>query len=226
MESTVCGADLIEGDPGFHLIETFGFMPGQGIKRLDLHLRRLEASAQYFGIPFDREEALAHLCCLTGDHQQRCRLTLTPTGKVELTTTAMPAAAQSWAFTVSMKRLRSDDLFLQHKSSRRVLYNEVRAAMADGVDEVLFLNERAELCEGTITNIVLTTKSGARLTPACSSGCLPGVYRQSLLDRGAVEEAVLTMADLASAEAVHLVNSLRGEIIGTWSDEFQPAAQE
>ncbi|MQY43306.1 4-amino-4-deoxychorismate lyase [Epibacterium sp. SM1969] len=225
MESTVCGADLIEGDADFHLIETFGFVPGQGIKRLELHLNRLEASARYFGIPFEREAARAHLSALTADLQQRCRLQLGPNGHFEVTTAPMPAAAKSWAFTVSTDRLQSGDLFLQHKSSRRAKYNEARANMVNGVDEILFLNERAELCEGTITNIVITTKSGERLTPARSSGCLPGVYRQSLIESGQVQEAVLHMGDLAGARAVHLVNSLRGETLGQWSDEFQVAAQ-
>ncbi len=85
--------------------------------------------------------------------------------------------------------------------------------MPEGVDEWVFLNERGEICEGTITNISITSPQGDHLTPPVSSGCLPGVYRQSLLDRGVLHEAVLTAADLQAATRITFMNALRGEIL-------------
>ncbi|MEM5477455.1 aminotransferase class IV [Pacificibacter sp. AS14] len=47
--------------------------------------------------------------------------------------------------------------------------------MPSGVEERIFLNERGEVCDGTITNIFVQ-KSNLLLTPPRSSGLLPGIY--------------------------------------------------
>jgi len=117
---------------------------------------------------------------------------------------------------IAPERLRSEDALLRHKTTRRAVYDRWRADLPDGVQEWLFLNERDELCEGTICNVVLTMPDGARVTPALTSGCLPGVYRQSLLDTGVVQEAVLSATDLRDAREILLTNALRGEIHATW----------
>jgi para-aminobenzoate synthetase/4-amino-4-deoxychorismate lyase len=41
---------------------------------------------------------------------------------------------------------------------------------------------------------------------------LAGVYREHLLQRGLLRERVLTPDDLRRAEAVYLINSVRGRI--------------
>ena len=211
MESPFCTSD----DPDFRLIETFGFAPGQGVARLDLHLARLTRSAEAFGIPFRRAEALAMVEDLAATTPLRCRMTLAADGFLALTTAEMPAAANLWRVGIAQERLASDEPLLRHKTTRREIYDRARARLPAGIDEVIFFNEREEICEGTITNLVLTREDGTRLTPPVSSGCLPGVYRQSLLDAGSVKEAVLTMADLQRAAALHLTNALRGEIPAT-----------
>jgi len=43
-----------------------------------------------------------------------------------------------------------------------------------------------------------------------SSGLLAGTYRARLLAERKLEEAVLTVADLESADAIWLINSVRG----------------
>lgn len=213
MESPLCAPS----EPGFRLIETFGFRPGQGVARRRLHLARMAKSALAFGIPFDVGAAGRLLDGLDGPDAQRCRLTLSAEGVLDLTAAEMPPAAVSWRFAVSQTRLSSEDVFLQHKTTRRELYDTMRAALPPGTDEWLFLNERGELCEGTITNVVVTAPDGTRLTPPVSSGCLPGVFRRSLLDAGLVREAVLTPADLSAASGISLINALRGEIPAIWA---------
>ncbi|WP_420003485.1 aminotransferase class IV family protein [Arenibacterium sp. LLYu02] len=208
MESPFRASD----DPDFRLIETFGLVPGQGVARLDLHLARLARSAAEFGIAFDLEDARSQIRALEAATPLRCRMTLDGAGALAISTAAMPPASDLWRFALAPERLNSDDPFLRHKTTRRALYDQARAQMPEGLDELVFLNERNELCEGTITNIILTRADGRRVTPPLTSGCLPGVYRQSLLDAGAAEEAILTLADLQAAKAIHLTNSLRGEI--------------
>jgi len=77
------------------------------------------------------------------------------------------------------------------------------------VDEVVFLNERGELTEGSFTN-VFVARNGFLLTPPVSSGLLPGTLRAELLDTGRAREHVLTPADLETADAIYLGNSVRG----------------
>jgi 4-amino-4-deoxychorismate lyase len=79
------------------------------------------------------------------------------------------------------------------------------------VDEWLFLNDRGELCEGTITNLFVTLADGRCLTPPLEAGLLPGILREELLTRGAVREGRLS-PDMLTGATLTLGNSLRGEI--------------
>ena len=74
------------------------------------------------------------------------------------------------------ERLRSDDPWLRVKSTKRAVYDRARAALPAGLDEVLFLNERSEVCEGTITSVFFDRGQGMRVPPL-SCGLLPGVLR-------------------------------------------------
>ena len=58
-------------------------------------------------------------------------------------------------------------------------------AHEQGLDEVVLLNERGEVCECTSANIfaVFLNAQGAQVwTPPLASGCLPGVTRRALLE--------------------------------------------
>lgn len=200
----------IPDDPNFRLIETFGFHPGQGIPRLDLHLNRMARSASHFGIPFDRAATKAKLQQLQSDTALRCRLTLDASGATDLTRVPLPPN-KSWRIAIAPQRLNSQDPWLAHKTTRRAVYDQARATMPQGIDELLFLNEQGELCEGTITNLFLETQN-AKLTPALTCGLLPGVLRESLLATGEYQQASLTLYDLKNAQTIHMGNSLRGLI--------------
>ncbi len=199
-------------EPDFRLIETLAFRPGQGFIRQQRHLARMARSANAFGIPFDAELAIRTLNAAFGDTALRCRLTLDASGKFDLTTGDLTNAPDHWRVAISDVRLTASDIWLRHKTTRRVVYDEARASLKPGIDELVFLNERGELCEGTITNLFLDMPDGRRLTPALSSGILPGILREEMLDQNAVSEAVLNLDDLQNAQAIYLGNSLRGLI--------------
>ena len=203
MESTVHAPD----EPGFALIETFGFHPGEGFRRLDAHLARMEASARVFGLPYDEAAARGALVDVAGG-AQRVRLTLGREG-FGLTSAPLGAAPGRWILGVAEARLDAGDAFLRHKTTRRALYDQARAQLPAGVDELIFLNQRGEICEGTITNVFAEVDGGWR-TPPLSSGVLPGVLRAELLASGRVREAVLTPDMPITRWAVG--NSLRGWI--------------
>ena len=116
-------------------------------------------------------------------------------------------------YVVSDTRLNSGDLFLYHKTTRREVYDREWAHFNEtlSADEVIYLNERGELAEGSRTSIFIK-RDGKLLTPRLSAGILPGVLRQSLIDAGRAQEAALTLDDLNQAGDVYLGNSVRGLI--------------
>ena len=99
---------------------------------------------------------------------------------------------------------------LLHKTTHRPLYSSEReTALGEGFDEVLFVNERDEVTEGSISNVFVET-GGAMVTPPVSSGILPGTFREELIAGDKCREGVLTVADLRSAHRVYVGNSVRG----------------
>jgi para-aminobenzoate synthetase/4-amino-4-deoxychorismate lyase len=198
----------------FQLIETM-FVESNNIALFPLHLDRLEASARYFDFNFDRAEAettiTQYASQLPADQSHRLRLLLDSAG--ELTLTSVPFTRDDAPITIriSEQRTRSTDVFLRHKTTDRDLYDRSLAeARAAGYDELLFLNERDELTEGTISNLFIE-RNGKLLTPPLSSGVLPGIYRRHILETNPnAEEQTLTLADLNSADTIYLCNALRG----------------
>jgi 4-amino-4-deoxychorismate lyase len=122
-------------------------------------------------------------------------------------------ADRVWKLQVARQRLNSSDPLLRHKTTRRQVYVHARAEyLAQQADEVLLLNERGEVCEGTIANLFVDFGDGVLITPRLDCGLLPGVLRGELLDEGKAREAVLTLDRLRSAKAIYVGNSLRGLI--------------
>ena len=100
---------------------------------------------------------------------------------------------------------------IRDRTTARDFYDGERTRLKAliNTDEVIFLNPKHELCEGSFTSIFIETDRKL-LTPVISCGLLPGVLRQALIDAGKVEQTILTLADLKSADAIYVGNSLRG----------------
>ena len=208
MENPLCPPS----DPNFRLIETFGYAPGQGCAHLKLHLARMARSARAFGIGFDAHRARALADAVQDTDALRCRMTLDAGGQVELATSAMAPATTPWKLGIAEAKLDSTNPWLRHKTTQRLIYDTARANMPEGIDELIFLNERGEICEGTITNIFVHLSDGTKVTPPVSCGVLPGVLRQLELDRGTLEERVVGLEELRQARQINVGNSLRGMI--------------
>jgi len=198
----------------FSLIETMRWQPGEGFVHLDQHMRRLSRSADALGFR-QPQNALAVLKELeTGDTPLRVRLTSNFRGKVEVTATAfepLPADAV-WRLRVAKTRLDSSDTLYRHKTSRREPYEAARAEYTPAeADEVLLLNERDEICEGTITSFFVEDEDGQLLTPPLSSGLLPGILRAELIRQRKARTAVLRLEDVRG-RPIFVGNSLRGLI--------------
>jgi para-aminobenzoate synthetase/4-amino-4-deoxychorismate lyase len=141
----------------------------------------------------------------------RIRLLLHADGETTMTHTALADESRPWRVRLSRHRISSKNFLRRHKTTRRQLYDaEYARAREDGFDEVLFLNERDELAEGSITTLFAKVE-GRLVTPPLAAGVLPGVLRRHVLetDPDAVE-GTLVLDDLRSAEAIFLGNSVRG----------------
>jgi 4-amino-4-deoxychorismate lyase len=196
-----------------------GGKPEGGFCRLARHLARAERTCASLRIAFDRaacEAALSGAVETTPAPALRCRLTLDRRGRVEVAAAPLGRAPARWRATVSPQRLSAEDPWLRVKTTQRRLYNDTRAALPAGIDEVIFLNRAGEVCEGTITNIFARLGGQAEeqrlVTPPLACGLLPGILREELLETGAAAERRLSLDELRAAEAVFLGNSLRGLI--------------
>jgi 4-amino-4-deoxychorismate lyase len=191
------------GAPGLKLIETM-LWDGTAAPRWPLHLARLQRSAAMLG--WDCPEVAPS----GPDHPARLRLTLDRAGRVEWQVAPLPPAKGDWRVGLATARLASDDPWLRVKSTRREVYDRARTALPEGLDEVIFLNERGEVCDGTITTVFFDRGQGMR-TPPLSSGLLPGVLRAELR----YPEEVLRAEDLPQVR-LWVGNALRGLIPALW----------
>jgi para-aminobenzoate synthetase/4-amino-4-deoxychorismate lyase len=207
---------LTDPPTSFELIETLLWERAKGYYLLDRHLDRLATSARYFSFALDLDAARQTLERAVADSEAerlRVRLLLAEDGRISITTAVMPPADPSAVlrYVISPTRLDSSDSFLFHKTTRRELYDQEWKHYNEtmGADEVIYLNERGELAEGSRTNIFVE-RDGTLLTPPLPAGLLPGVLRAELLASGRAVEQTLQPADLDNAEAVFLGNSVRG----------------
>jgi para-aminobenzoate synthetase/4-amino-4-deoxychorismate lyase len=198
--------------PVFDLVETMLLENGE-IVLMDRHLDRLEVSADCFDYPFDRAGITSGLSALRDSHPAgsfRVRLLLRADGRYDLSVAALEPPLPEYRVRISSRRVDESDPMLFHKTTHRPLYTtERRRALEDGYDEVLFVNGRDEVTEGSVTNVFVET-GGKLLTPPVGCGVLPGTLRQELIDTGRCAEAVITTSDLRSADRVYAGNSVRG----------------
>ncbi len=181
----------------------------------------------------------AHAAAHAGE-TRRARLLVTRSGAIKITSEALADAPVSWsnprigaafgakmpesaspargvestsaARTVALANTPVDrhERALHHKTTRRTIYDTHRQQHPEAFD-VLLWNQQHELTEFTYGSLVLEI-DGAWLTPTLSSGLLPGVMRAELLARGEIAARTLMMDDLARAQSIWFINSVRGWI--------------
>lgn len=201
-------------EAGFHLIETMRREADGTIPRLELHLARLKASATALDFFCDATEIGSRLQKLkSGGELRRIRLTLEPDGYTEIETTPfLPVGADVvWTVKIASATLPSTDPLLRHKTSRRAVYDKARAEFLRAeADEVLLLNEKGQLCEGTITSLFVRVDDGPLVTPPLDCGLLAGVLRADMIAQGKAREQVVTPKEVFAAQQLFVGNSLRG----------------
>ena len=212
-DELIAKAAILSARPSaFDLLETMRLSDGV-YRRRERHARRLLASADYFDFP-DVREALDRALddeaarVPEGDYRVRLLVARDGTARTEATPIAgLATPVRPLRCAMATTPVSSRDPFLYHKTTNRAIYDERRAAHRD-VDEIILINERGELTECSIGNVVVEL-NGERCTPPPECGLLPGVFREELIEAGMVRERVLHPADLANATGTWLVNSLR-----------------
>jgi para-aminobenzoate synthetase/4-amino-4-deoxychorismate lyase len=218
----------------FSLIETMRWDPGrreqevaEGYFLLERHLERLSRSAHYFAFYLDLEKVRKELAefakgLYSKRKPHRVRMLLGRDGSIDISASVLSMQEKQAYFDLSAKAVDSQDPFLYHKTTYRPLFTEeYQRAKTRGLFDCVFVNERGELTEGTISNIFLEI-NGELVTPAVSSGLLNGTFRQELVEQGHAREQVLYPDDLKKARAIYLGNSVRGLLRASYRDMLSP----
>jgi para-aminobenzoate synthetase / 4-amino-4-deoxychorismate lyase len=202
----------------FSLFETIRLDEGE-YTLLDRHLARLTNSARHFRFAQDSESvlstALSKLNWLKSQYPYgvwRVRLLLDCDGQCSVECYALDAMPLAPMVARAREAVSRFDEFLQHKTTRRETYEQYQPSAESGLWDTLLYNELGELTEFTRANLVLDI-DGERLTPALRCGLLNGTLRDELIATNQIRETTLTAADLARAEKIWWVNSLRGEVL-------------
>ena len=190
----------------FQLITT-GKISQKQLMFEEQHLERLRKASRYFTYSFDVEdlrqkiEAECQACDVNQDY--RLRISLGKSGEIELSRQILTPLSPSFCQAkLCLQEADLDQSFTYFKTSHR-------PHLSLGKQEKIYHNQRGELLETSIGNLVLKI-AGKLYTPPVRLGILPGIYRQHLLETGQVEEKDLTIEDLKGAEAIYGCNAVRG----------------
>ncbi|SOD01802.1 para-aminobenzoate synthetase / 4-amino-4-deoxychorismate lyase [bacterium JGI 053] len=204
-------AAFVHHAPPPALLETFGWAPETGFARLDAHLERLARSAGYFAYPFDADALRRRLDTLAPEmprKPRRVRVELSPRGEVRIEHSPMRRWEEPVRLALARRHIPSEHPFWYHKTADRARY-DAHDPVDAAHDHALLVNERGELAETPIANLVVELE-GVLWTPHLDAGLLPGVLRGELLRAGTIRERVVFAADLERATALWVISSLRG----------------
>lgn len=201
----------------FNLLESLLWTPEDGYFLMPYHLKRLAASAEYFGFCIDigladqilQEKAgLLKIGADKGPH--KVRLLAARDGAIQceaLSIVEHTVQSSPVRLKLASSAVDSSDLFLYHKTTCREVYDTARTACPDADDALLF-NERGEITETTTANVVIKV-DGQWVTPPVTCGLLAGTFRAWLVDQGQLAEGVVTIEMLRSCPEIGVINSVR-----------------
>jgi para-aminobenzoate synthetase/4-amino-4-deoxychorismate lyase len=204
---------LLKGEflksPSFQLLESLRLEKGTYFLHRG-HLERLRRSAIRLGFAWEPGRVRETLRQEARRQRQGCwkvRLLLTREGMVSAHAEPLSPGVTPWRVALAKAPVDDRDIFLYHKTTHREIYEHHRRGRP-GFDDVILWNQRGEITESTLANVVVTLR-GRRYTPPLSCGLLDGVFRRELLRRGQIHERVIYRTDLRQAESIFLLNSVR-----------------
>src|SRR6478735_5984055 len=220
---------LTVGDGVFEAVKVVGGLPFG----LDLHLARLQRSAQALGLPaVDEDDVRRGIAAVLGGADLplgRLRITVTggpapmgsgrgdgPTTLIVVADTMQPWPATTRVSTVPWPRNERGALAGVKTTSYAENVVALAHAKAQGATEAIFATTRGNLCEGTGSNVFYVVDGELR-TPTLASGCLAGVTRGLILEWYGGREVDEPIEVVAGASEVFLASTTRDvQAVATW----------
>ena len=198
--------------PDFSLLESLLWTPEEGYFLLSGHMTRLQQSAEYFSFSIYPQAVHDEIFSLSSRLEKiphKVRVMVNRSGTVTCQGEPLPPGADAPMPRVCLAPVpvNSSDPFLYHKTTNRSVYNNARAA-CPGYDDVILWNEKGEITESCIANIVVEMDD-CLYTPPVSCGLLPGTFRAFLLAEGRIRERIILRSDLPRISKLCLINSVR-----------------
>jgi len=221
---------------GYGLFETMRAYHGK-IFLLERHLNRLLSAAQVLGLDSKLNTAELGKACndtLAANGLENARLRLT-VSRGEVNSFPGPAVSNNPTILIAanaytppppenyQKGFRAgvasfsccrQSPMLRLKSTNYLLNTRAKLeAEAAGLDESIILNEQGFITEGSISNVFFVNSAACLVTPPVTSGLLPGITRQVILELAGslgidTVESEVRLADLKQFEEAFLTNSL------------------
>jgi para-aminobenzoate synthetase/4-amino-4-deoxychorismate lyase len=196
--------------PRFRLLESILLESGEFFL-LSRHLERLKASAKYFNFHFPEEQVQCELkravATCPGD-RWKIRLLLSKAGEIEINAIQLRSDRRvPLRVALAAQPVDPNDKFLFHKTTNRSIYYQALARRPD-CDDVILWNERGEITESSVANVVLPI-DGELFTPPQNSGLLAGTFRDQLLAEGKIREQVISVSELKQGRSLFLINSVQ-----------------
>jgi para-aminobenzoate synthetase/4-amino-4-deoxychorismate lyase len=210
---------LTKQEPEFSLLETMLWSSEEGFFLREKHIARMLDSANYFDFPASKEKIEEYLKQISTNFNsaQRVRLLLDSSGVLTSETTVFQFTENIKPMNICLAKepIDSNNIFLFHKTTYRRIYAQALSSAESQTpqehnhfDDVLLYNERGELTEFTIGNLVFEL-DGSLFTPPILCGLLAGTFRAHLVDTGQVAERTIRIEELKDCTKIFMVNSLR-----------------
>lgn len=209
-ESRTKARILTQASPMFSLLESLRWTPEEGFFLLDQHLQRLGRSARYFAYSIDLEALRYQLLTATqplAAQPHKIQLQVSKTGVPTIDIQPLPIQPQPYRVSLASHPIDSSNPYLYHKTTYRPMYAEALQTAA-GYDDVVLWNERGEITESCIANVVVE-RDGEWVTPPVHCGLLAGTHRSLLLEQGKICEQVIRVEELSRCTQILLINSVR-----------------
>lgn len=197
---------LTEYFPVIKLVECLKLENGK-LLRMKHHLKRVVSSAEKLGFKLDINSVKgqwrkAIQKYSTGEY--KFRYIIDNESKHEIYIDNIKEWPEVLSARLSTKPILVTEI-LSYKTNLRDHYEDRRI---DGFDETLLYNSKNELTEFINGNLVLEINK-KMYTPFLDSGVLPGVMRELLIHENKITERRLFVEDLAIADKIYLINSVR-----------------
>ncbi|MCK5851593.1 chorismate-binding protein, partial [bacterium] len=195
--------------PDFKLLESLLIEDGE-IFLYEEHLKRIKSSAEYFDYIFDEKTFGQTIKDISKTHsigKFKIRILSDRNGNIECEVKPIQNLIFPRKIKFADKPIDSSNKFLFHKTTNRKVYNNLLSSSAE-CDDVILWNEKDEITETTICNIVVEI-NGEKFTPPIKCGLLGGTFRDKLISTGEIKEKIIKKDELLSAEKIYLINSVR-----------------